>query len=131
VYQANRNTIVVLISSFPYAINWTQENVPAIIHMTHSSQEEGNALADVLLGDYDPRGISVVLYPDGKPSRLAQFIRDGHRTSNVLPWPELGYPEHVSARVRDLWARKDLGKATGSFSAAVASHSVVMVRIEL
>ena len=32
VYEANPNTIVVLISSFPYAINWTQQNVPAIIH---------------------------------------------------------------------------------------------------
>ena len=130
-YQANRNTIVVLISSFPYAINWTQENVPAIIHMTHSSQEEGNALADVLLGDYDPRGISVVLYPDGKPSRLAQFIRVGHRTSNVLHLARAGLSRTCRRRVRDLWARKDLGKATGSFSAAVASHSVVMVRIEL
>ena len=56
VYQANPNTIVVLISSFPYAINWTQENVPAIVHMTHNSQELGNALADVLFGDYNPAG---------------------------------------------------------------------------
>lgn len=56
VYQANPNTIVGLISSFPYAINWTQENVPAIVHMTHNSQELGNALADVLFGDYNPAG---------------------------------------------------------------------------
>jgi beta-glucosidase len=56
VYQANPKTIVGLISSFPYAINWTQENVPAIVHMTHNSQELGNALADVLFGDYNPAG---------------------------------------------------------------------------
>jgi len=56
VYQSNPNTIVGLISSFPYAINWTQENVPAIVHMTHNSQELGNALADVLFGDYNPAG---------------------------------------------------------------------------
>ncbi|REE82106.1 beta-glucosidase [Lutibacter oceani] len=56
VYQANNNTIVGLISSFPYAINWTQENVPAIVHLTHNSQELGNALADVLFGDYNPAG---------------------------------------------------------------------------
>jgi len=56
VYQANPKTIVGLISSFPYAINWTQENVPAIIHMTHNSQELGNAFADVLFGDYNPAG---------------------------------------------------------------------------
>jgi beta-glucosidase len=56
VTQANPKTIVVLISSFPYAIGWVQQNVPAILHMAHTSQEEGNAVADVLFGDYNPAG---------------------------------------------------------------------------
>lgn len=56
VKSANAKTIVVLISSFPYAINWVQESVPAILHLAHSSQEEGNAVADVLFGDYNPAG---------------------------------------------------------------------------
>jgi beta-glucosidase len=56
VKAANAKTVVVLISSFPYNIGWAQDNVPAILHMTHSSQEEGNALADVLFGDYNPAG---------------------------------------------------------------------------
>jgi beta-glucosidase len=46
----------VLKASFPFAINWVQENVPAIVHMAHNSQEEGSALADVLFGDYNPSG---------------------------------------------------------------------------
>jgi len=56
VFKANPKTIVVVKSSFPFAINWAQENVPAIVHMAHNSQEEGNALADVLFGDYNPAG---------------------------------------------------------------------------
>lgn len=56
VYQANSKTVVVLITSFPYAINWTQEHLPAILQMTHNSQEQGTALADVLFGDYNPAG---------------------------------------------------------------------------
>ena len=56
VQQANPNTVAVLISSFPYAINWTQENVPAIVHLTQNSQELGNGLADVLFGEYNPAG---------------------------------------------------------------------------
>ena len=56
VKAANAKTIVVLISSFSYANNWVQENVPAILHMAHSSQEEGNTSADVLFGDYNPAG---------------------------------------------------------------------------
>ena len=56
VKAANAKTIVVLISSFPYAIGPVQNSVSAILHMAHSSQEEGNALADVLFGDYNPAG---------------------------------------------------------------------------
>lgn len=56
VHKSNPNTIVVLISSFPYAINWTQQNVPAIVHLAHNSQETGNALANVLFGNYNPAG---------------------------------------------------------------------------
>lgn len=56
VYEANSKTIVGLISSFPYAINWTQNNVPAILHLSHNSQELGSALADVIFGDYNPAG---------------------------------------------------------------------------
>lgn len=56
VWQANPNTVVALISSFPYAIDWTQDNVPAILHITQCGQELGNALADVIFGDYNPAG---------------------------------------------------------------------------
>ncbi|MGA2325476.1 MAG: glycoside hydrolase family 3 C-terminal domain-containing protein [Bryobacteraceae bacterium] len=56
VYAANPKTIVVLVSSFPYAINWSQQNVPAILHMAHAAQEQGTALAEVLFGDYNPGG---------------------------------------------------------------------------
>jgi len=56
IYAANPKTIVVLVSSFPYAIEWTQAHVPAILHMAHASQEEGNAIADVLFGEKSPGG---------------------------------------------------------------------------
>lgn len=56
VYKANANTVMVLVSSFPFAINWSQENVPAILHITNNSQELGNGLADVIFGDYNPAG---------------------------------------------------------------------------
>ena len=56
VWQANPNTVVALISSFPFAINWTARNVPAIVHLTQCSQETGTALASVLFGDYNPAG---------------------------------------------------------------------------
>lgn len=63
VYAVNPHTVVVLIASFPFAISWTQEHVPAILHMAHNSQEEGNALADALFGDYNPGGRLVTTWP--------------------------------------------------------------------
>ncbi len=46
-----------------------------------------------------------------------------------VSWEDLGYPAHLSANVRDLWARKDLGKSTGTFSAKVESHAAMMLRV--
>jgi len=80
VYEANPNTIVVLISSFPYAINWTQQNVPAVVHLTQNSQELGNALGDVIFGDYNPAGRLVQTWPkslDQLPPMMDYNIRNG------------------------------------------------------
>ena len=56
VYKKNPRTVLVLISSFPYAINWSQDNIPAILHFTQSCQELGHAVSDVIFGDYNPAG---------------------------------------------------------------------------
>ena len=71
---------MVLVSSFPYTINWSQEHVPAILHMAHSSQDEGWALAQVLFGDYNPGGHTIVTWPasmDQLPPMLDYDIRHG------------------------------------------------------
>jgi beta-glucosidase len=81
VYAANPTTIVVLVSSFPYAINWTQTNVPAILHITHTAQEQGRVIADVLFGDYNPSGHLTQTWPkslDQLPPLLDYNITTGH-----------------------------------------------------
>jgi beta-glucosidase len=56
VLAANPKTVVVLQASFPYTTNWTEEHAPAILEITHNSEEQGDGLADVLFGDYNPAG---------------------------------------------------------------------------
>jgi alpha-galactosidase len=46
-----------------------------------------------------------------------------------VAWEQLAYPNHLSAKVRDLWAHKDLGSFTDGYSSKVAPHSVVMVKV--
>ncbi len=80
VRRANPRTIVVLVASFPYAITWTQHNVPAIVHLAQNSQELGNALADVLFGDYNPGGRLTQTWPrslDQLPPMPDYNIRNG------------------------------------------------------
>ena len=80
VYAVNPKTVVILVSSFPFAINWTQSNVPAILHMAHSSQDEGTALAKVLFDDYNPGGHLVTTWPksvDQLPAMMDYDIRRG------------------------------------------------------
>ncbi|HTX75428.1 MAG TPA: glycoside hydrolase family 3 C-terminal domain-containing protein [Terracidiphilus sp.] len=81
VFIKNPHTVVMLITSFPYTINWSQANVPAILTMAHASQDEGTALAQVLFGDYNPGGHLVRTWPksaDQLPPRMDYNIRDGY-----------------------------------------------------
>jgi len=80
IHAVNPKTVMVLVSSFPYAINWSQENLPAIVHLAHNSQEEGSGLADVLFGNYNPAGRLVQTWPkalEQLPPMLDYDIRNG------------------------------------------------------
>jgi alpha-galactosidase len=61
---------------------------------------------------------------------VALLNRTGAEANITVAWTDIGYTDHMTAKVRDLWAKKDLGEKRGSFSAPVASHGVVMVRVE-
>jgi beta-glucosidase len=63
VMAANPHTVMVLMSSFPFTINWSKAHVPAILQMAHSSQDQGTALARVLFGDYNPGGKLTATWP--------------------------------------------------------------------
>jgi len=76
-------------------------------------------------------GVEIWSKPLQDGSRAVLVLNRGEgETEASVPWTVLGYPGHLSASVRDLWAHKDLGKFTGRFSAKVAAHDVVVAIVK-
>ncbi len=62
VAEANQNTIVVLNAGSPVEMPWI-DKVSAVIQLWYDSQEQGNALADILLGSVNPSGKLPTTFP--------------------------------------------------------------------
>jgi beta-glucosidase len=63
VYSTGTPTIVVLINGRPLSIRWASENIPAIVEAWMCGEQGGNAVADVLFGDYNPGGRLPITIP--------------------------------------------------------------------
>ena len=96
---------------------------------------------EVIAVDQDPAGIEGRrVRKDGNLEVWSKPLHDGSRavvlldrgTANTeisVSWEDIGYPGHLTARVRDLWQAKDLGEYKQMFSSAVSPHAVVMVSV--
>ncbi|GAB2763367.1 beta-glucosidase BglX [Salinimicrobium soli] len=63
IYKVNKNVVLVLFNGRPLEITWASENVPAVVEAWLLGSESGNAIADVLLGKYNPSGKLPVSFP--------------------------------------------------------------------
>ncbi|WP_415864413.1 beta-glucosidase BglX [Thalassobellus suaedae] len=63
VYKVNPNIVLVLNSGRPLSINWADKHIPAIVEAWHLGTETGNAVAQVLYGDYNPSGKLPMTFP--------------------------------------------------------------------
>jgi beta-glucosidase len=52
----NKPTVMVLMSGSAVAVNWSDQNIGAILQCWYPGQEGGKAIADILFGDYNPSG---------------------------------------------------------------------------
>ena len=63
-------------------------------------------------------------------ARAVVLFNRGEADADVgVTWPEIGYPGHLEAAVRDLWRREDLGRFPRGWTARVPAHGAVMVRV--
>lgn len=56
VYEAGTPVVVVLINGRPLAVPWIHEKIPAILEAWFPGEKGGDAVADILFGDYNPSG---------------------------------------------------------------------------
>ena len=66
-YKTGKPVILVLTGGSALSFIWAKENLPAILDVWYPGEEGGNALADVLFGDYNPAGrLPVTFYKSVK-----------------------------------------------------------------
>ena len=63
VLEVNKNVVVILMNGRPVIEPWIYENAPSILEVWHLGSQAGNAIADVLLGKYNPSGKLPVTIP--------------------------------------------------------------------
>ena len=103
VFATGTPTIVVLLNGRPLSTRWTSEHVPALLEAWEPGESGGQAIADVLFGNYNPSGrlaISVPrhsgqlpVYYNYKPSKVwqPQWLRHGYVDMPATPLYPFGY----------------------------------------
>jgi beta-glucosidase len=119
--QLGKPMVEVLMNGRPLTIGWDAENLPAILETWHLGTEAGDAIADVLFGDYNPGGKLPVTFPRtvGQIPIFYNHKNSGRPAGNFrftakyqdLPWTPL-YPfgyglSYTSFEFSDLKTRPD------------------------
>ncbi len=63
VYAVNKNIVLVVMSGRPLILNWADAHLPAIVEAWQLGTQAGNAIAQVLYGDYNPSGKLPMSFP--------------------------------------------------------------------
>lgn len=63
IFKVNKNIVLVLNNGRPLVLDWAKANIPSIVEAWHLGTETGNAVAQVLYGDYNPSGKLTMSFP--------------------------------------------------------------------
>ncbi len=88
VYATGKPVVLVVISGRPLSINWSVQNIPAILQAFYPGSQGGKAIADVLFGDYNPGGKLTVTIP--KTVGQIPFNFPAKPNSQIDAWGQSG-----------------------------------------
>ncbi len=105
VYKVNKNIVLVLMNGRPLAITWAAKNIPTILETWHLGTQSGNAIAEVLFGDYNPSGKLPMSFPrsvgqvpiyynyynTGRPGPKAEVFWSHYSDESVKPLYPFGF----------------------------------------
>ena len=95
IYNVNPNIVLVLNNGRPLTISWADAHIPAIVEAWHLGTQSGNAIAQVLYGDYNPSGKLPMTFPRniGQVPIYYNYKNTGRPTMNE---PESVFWSHYS-----------------------------------
>ncbi|MFV0554021.1 MAG: beta-glucosidase BglX [Mangrovibacterium sp.] len=96
VYAVNKNIVLVMPSGRPLTITWADEHIPAILEVWQLGTRAGDAIAQVLFGDYNPSGKLPMTFPRSV-AHIPVFynhFNTGRPTSGEIFYPHYMEEDH-------------------------------------
>ena len=93
VYEVNKNIVLVLNNGRPLAIPWAAEHIPAIVEAWQLGTQSGNAIAQVLYGDYNPSGKLPMTFPRNV-GQVPIYYNYKNTGRPVAPGPDIVFWSH-------------------------------------
>jgi beta-glucosidase len=124
VFETGTPTVVVLVNGRPLSIRWIAENIPAVVEAWLPGEKGGQAIAEVLFGDYNPNGKLPITFPrhvgqlpmyyNQMPSKAYSLERRGYVDMSGEPLWEFGYGlSYTTFEYSNLFLEPDLIPPSG------------------
>ena len=93
--KVNNNIILVVMSGRPLDLTWEDKNIPSILQAWHLGSKSGDAIAQVLYGDYNPSGKLTMSFPRnvGQVPVYYNFKNTGRPSTSIEQVTNSGYAD--------------------------------------
>ena len=99
IYKINQNIVLVVMSGRPLDLSWADKNIPSILQAWHLGSKSGDAIAQVLYGDYNPSGKLTMSFPRnvGQVPIYYNFKNTGRPSTSIEQVTNSGYADVVNS----------------------------------